>query len=95
MADFKSLWKTISLGENKISIEAYLEALNELRENYGITAINRKVYANGNKLALMRFQFKLRFMRKNGIVKEIADSSSPYNELFELLPVEEWIIMKN
>jgi hypothetical protein len=92
MRNFKDLWDVISLKENKVSVESYLEALNDLRENYGITAIDRRLYEKSGKFSLWRFQHKLRFMRKQKIVREIVDSTCPYCELFEIVPYEEWKI---
>jgi hypothetical protein len=92
MKTFGELWEVVSLKENKITIDKYLEALNDLREFYGITAIDRRLYEKAGKFSLWRFQHKLRFMRKQHIVREIVDSTCPYCELFEVVPYEEWKI---
>jgi hypothetical protein len=93
MENFKRLWEIVSCSRKEfVNIDKYLEALDTLREEYGLWGVDRRMCENGNKLAMTRFSHKLRFLKKQHIVRVIGDSSCPYNEWYEILPFEEWKI---
>lgn len=90
---FSEAWRIITCAD-KSEIEDYVVALDLLRDKYGVVGINRKVYDRSSKIAIMRFGRRLRYLKNWGIVKVVIDTGCPECEFYEIVPNEEWVVVK-